>query len=297
MSRSEITEILRGNRSDCTFDEFRTPSGEPLKMDTNHQPAANGGIIGRLAWRIAHNECLFCGWAGINDPAIVEHLARENFDAIVMDMQHGAFDVTGVIRSIGVVALFGKPSIVRIPVGEFSVASKVIDAGAAAVIAPMINTVDDAKRFVDHMKYPPLGQRSWGPRAALLHSSCNDAAYLQDANRITLAIAMIETEDALQSLDGILAVPGIDGVFVGPSDLCIALHKGRIVDPLDSDVDSALDQIVCRAKLSDKFAAVYCGDGKRARALQHRGFRICAISSDAMMMRSAARAELEAARG
>ena len=233
----------------------------------------------------------------INDPAVVEHLARENFDAVVMDMQHGAFDVTGAIRSIGVAALFGKPAIVRIPVGEFSVASRVIDAGAAAVIAPMINTADDAKRFVDHMKYPPLGRRSWGPRAALLHSSYNDAAYLQDANRITLAIAMIETSEALRSLDDILAVHGIDGVFVGPSDLCIALHNGTIVDPLDSDVDAALDQIVGRAKLNDKLAAVYCGDGKRARALGYRGYRLCAISSDAMMMRSAARAELEAARG
>lgn len=266
-------------------------------MDAGHQPAARGGVVGRLAWRIANNECLFCGWAGFNDPAVVEQLARENFDAIVMDMQHGAFDVTGVIRSIAVVALFGKPAIVRIPVGEFSVASRVIDAGAAAVIAPMINTVDDAKRFVDHMKYPPLGQRSWGPRAALVHSSYNDAAYLKDANRITLAIAMIETAEALQSLEGILAVPGIDGVFVGPSDLCIALHNGTIIDPLDSDVDVALDQIVGRAKLCAKFAAVYCGDGKRAHALWHRGYRLCAISSDAMMMRSAARAELAAARG
>ena len=98
-------------------------------MDRNHKLAGSGGVIGRLIGRIANNECLFCGWAGINDPAVVEHLARENFDAVVMDMQHGAFDVTGAIRSIGVAALFGKPAIVRIPVGEFSVASRVSTRG------------------------------------------------------------------------------------------------------------------------------------------------------------------------
>lgn len=255
-----------------------------------------GGVVGVLRCRLTSDECVFSGWAGINDPAIVEQLAREDFDAIVMDMQHGAVDVSGAIRGIGAAAIFRKPAIIRIPVGEFSVASRVIDAGAAAVIAPMINSAEDARRFVDHMKYPPLGQRSWGPRAALVLSAYNEANYLDNANRITLAIAMIETAEAVRALDEILGVPGIDGVFVGPSDLSIALHNGTIVDPLNKEVDRVLDQVVERAKVHQKFAAVYCSDGKRAQKLAKRGYSFCAISSDSLMMRAAARAELQAAR-
>ena len=254
------------------------------------------GIVGSLYAGLHGTSCLFCGWVGMNEPAIVEQLVREDFDAIVLDMQHGAVDVGGAIRGISAAALFGTPAIVRIPIGEFSVAARVMDAGAAAVIAPMINSVQDARRFVEHVKFPPIGQRSWGPRAALAFCNYGEAEYLQNANRITLAIAMIETEEAIGALDDILAIPGIDGVFVGPSDLSIAIHNGAAVNPLDSRVEEALDTVLSSGRRHQKFTGVYCGDGKRAQALAMRGFNLCAISNDANMMRSAARMELVAAR-
>ncbi len=255
-----------------------------------------GGLVGALARQIGAGRCALCAWIGINDAAIPEQLARDGYDSVVLDMQHGAIDLSGAMRGIAAAALAGKPAIVRIPVGDFSTASRVIDAGAAAVIAPMINSGADARRFGDFMKYPPVGQRSWGPRAALTHSGLAGPAYLGAANAFTLAIAMVETVDALDAIDDILGARGVDGVFVGPSDLSIALNRGATVDPHGADVDAAMTKIVARAKAHGKFAAAFCFDGRRARELAARGYLLCSVSTDALLMRAAAQAELAAAR-
>jgi 4-hydroxy-2-oxoheptanedioate aldolase len=258
---------------------------------------SEGGIIGKLAASIKAGECVLTAWIGINDSAIAEQLAREGYDCVTLDMQHGAIDVAGAMRAIGAAALAGKPAIVRIPVGDFATASRIIDAGAAAVIAPMINSGADAARFAEFMKYPPIGQRSWGPRAALAFSGLIGPAYLHTANAITLAVAMIETREALDSLEAILATPGIDGVFVGPSDLSIALNHGAVVDAHGVDVDAQLTHIAARARAQGKFAAIFCIDGKRAREMAGRGFALVSVSTDQLLLRQAARAELAAARG
>ena len=257
---------------------------------------SEGGVIGALSARIKAGECVVTAWIGVNDPAIPDQLAREGYDAVTLDMQHGAIDIAGAMRAISAAALAGKPAIVRIPVGEFATASRVIDAGAAAVIAPMINSADDARRFAEFMKFPPLGQRSWGPRAALTLSGLVGPAYLHSANSFTLAIAMIETREALDALDDILGTPGVDGVFVGPSDLSIALNRGAVVDPHGADVETQLAHVAARAKAHGKFAATFCLDGKRAREMAGRGYQLVSASTDQLLLRSAARAELAAAR-
>jgi 4-hydroxy-2-oxoheptanedioate aldolase len=252
--------------------------------------------ISSLSRRIKAGEALFSAWIGINDSSVAETLLREAFDVATLDMQHGAIDLEGAMRGIGACALGGKPAIVRIPVGEFQTASRMLDAGAAAVIAPMINGLDDARRFAAFMKYPPLGERSWGPRAALAFSGLEPDAYFAGANAITLAIAMIETGAALLALDEILAEPGIDGVFVGPADLSIALNGAAKVDPDGETVDGAMTHIVARARAHGKFAAAYCATGARAKALAARGYALCSVSSDQSLLRAAARAERAQAR-
>ena len=188
-------------------------------------------VVGKLSQALASEAPVFCGWAGMNEPAAAEALAREAFDAVVLDMQHGAFDFAGASRAILSVALAGKPSIVRVPVGEFALASRLLDAGAAGVIAPMINSRADASRLVAFTKFLPLGERSWGPRAVLPLSGLDAPDYLAAANAMTQTIAMIETRAALEALDDILAVDGVDGVFIGPSDLSIALSEGHRPEP------------------------------------------------------------------
>jgi 4-hydroxy-2-oxoheptanedioate aldolase len=170
----------------------------------------------------------FLGWSCIADPAIAGALARSGFDAVLLDQQHGAHDYHSSCAAITEVALAGKPSLVRVPVGDFAMASRMLDAGASGIVAPMINSIADAQALVAATKYPPVGQRSWGPDRAMWMSGLGDASeYLAGANAHALTIAMCETAEAIDALESILALPGIDGILVGPADLSIALSKGR----------------------------------------------------------------------
>jgi len=256
----------------------------------------NEPVVGMLAERLGSNAAALCAWVGMNEPAVAETLARETFDAVVLDMQHGAIDFAGAISSIASVALAGKPAIVRAPVGEFALASRLLDAGASAILAPMINSGADARRLVEFVKFPPLGQRSWGPRAALTLSGLDAPAYLKAANAMTQAIAMIETRAALDALDEILGVEGVDGVFVGPSDLSIALSGGLRIEPRGPALMVEARRVAVRAKAHGKYAAMFCFDGADARAMLALGFRLCTIASDQALLREAARRELAAAR-
>jgi 4-hydroxy-2-oxoheptanedioate aldolase len=257
---------------------------------------SEGGVIGKLARGLAESRGVTSAWVGANDPTIADALAREAFDAVTLDLQHGGLDFLGASNAILAVALAGKPTLARIPVGDFALASRLVDAGAAGIIAPMINDVAEARRFAEFVKFPPLGARSWGPRAALALSGFVGPAYLHSANAVTLAIAMIETREALASLDAILATPGIDGVFVGPNDLSIALHRGAVLDPHDGEVERALTEIAARVAAHGKFAGLFCRDGQRAKAAAARGFALRSVSTDLNLLRAAARAELAALR-
>jgi len=253
-------------------------------------------IVSDLAKRLGAGETLFMGWCGIADPLSAEIIAREGFDACLLDMQHGAIDTSVAISGISILAAAGKPALVRIPVGDFAAASRMLDAGAAAIVAPMINSIADAQHFAAFTKYPPLGERSWGPYRTLPMTGLSAPAYLADANAMHLSIAMIETRAALDALDDILAVPGIDGVLIGPSDLSITLSKGASIDPGSSLVDAELDRIVARSQAHQKLPCIFCADGPRAKALAARGFRLLSIGTDQTLLRGAAKAALAAAR-
>ncbi len=257
---------------------------------------AEGGLIGKLSAGI-HAGSVLSAWVGINDMVVAETLAREPFDAVTVDMQHGGIDFVGAARCIQAIALAGKPTVARVPVGDFATASRLADAGAAAVIAPMINSAEDARRFASFVKFPPLGERSWGPRAALPLSGLAQADYLKTANSFTLAVAMIETPEALLAADAILAVEGVDGVFIGPSDLSITLSNGAGVDPHSATINRAIADVVTIANARRKFVGLWCIDGARAKYALSVGVRFCTVSSDQLLMRAAAKAELAAARG
>jgi 4-hydroxy-2-oxoheptanedioate aldolase len=211
-------------------------------------------------------------------------------------MQHGVLDLAAAIRAIPMVAAAGKPALARIPVGDFASASKLLDNGASAVIAPMINTLEDARRFAAYMKYPPLGERSWGPAGALALSRMAMPDYLAQANGMALAFAMVETREALAILDDILAVPGLDGVLIGPGDLSIALSNGAEMNPLSPAVDRALDDVARRTRNAGKFAAVYATTGERAREMFAKGYHVCAVGSDLGYLKAGAKAMIQAAR-
>ena len=236
------------------------------------------------------------GWVGMAHPVLIDIFAREQLESITFDMQHGMHDTESLVHGIALAALAGKPSVVRIPVGDFSLASRVLDYGAMGVIAPMINSVEDAKKFAAYCKYPPQGERSWGPIRAVPTTGLTPAEYFAQANRRTVTIAMIETRAALDALDGILAVPGIDGVFVGPSDLSIALFDGAKVDALAPEVDKAFDHVVARAKAHGKFATAFAMSGAHAAKLAAKGYVMCTLCNDTRLIQQGIRAQVSEAR-
>jgi 2,4-dihydroxyhept-2-ene-1,7-dioic acid aldolase len=240
---------------------------------------------------------LFAAWVGSPEPLVAEACARCSFEAVVVDLQHGQVPPEAVTRMAFPLAALEKPLVVRIPVGAYEMASRLLDAGAGAVIAPMINSAADAAALVAATKYTPLGRRSWGPTRALDVFRVGAADYLAGANGNLLALAMIETREALAALDEILAVPGIDGVFVGPYDLTLTLFGGRGMDVGNPETTAALDHIVSRAHAARKISAIYAADGEKARIYAAAGYRLVAVGSEGGYLRAGAELMLAAARG
>lgn len=278
----------------CLWD-VSAPNGAARPRGTSPKALTMSNVAADFAERIRSGPTAYAAWCGMPEPVIGELMVRAGFDCAVLDMQHGAIDLSRAILGIALVAGAGKPAILRIPVGDVATASRALDAGAAGVIAPMINSVDEARTFASFMKFPPMGERSWGPHRALALTGKSSVDYLRTANRETLAIAMIETRAALAALDGILGVPGIDGVFVGPSDLSIALTDGGTVDQMHPDVDAALDHVLARALAHGKFASAFCANGHRAGELAARGYKLLSIGTDGILLGEGSRAALDAA--
>ena len=252
------------------------------------------GFSGRLKRR--ENGGMISAWIGTPDPLLVNHLAQEAFDTVVLDMQHGMWDMASAANAISQVRLTGKPVIARIPVADFASASRLLDAGASGIIAPMINSAEDARGLAKATKYPPLGERSWGPSFALNHFGLSADDYLQRANGLTVTIAMVETRAALDAIDDILAVDGIDGIFIGPSDLSIALSNGARLAPDTAEIDKALEHAVERCRAHGKVICAFGGDGERAGQLLRLGLDLVIAGTEAAQLRYGARTAITAAR-
>ena len=251
-----------------------------------------------LARRLRAGETVYCGWCALGSPIVAETVAREGFSAVNIDQQHGLWDFAGVVAAIGAICHAGTSPVVRVPLNDFASASRALDCGAEAIIAPMINNERDAKAFVSAAKYPPLGERSWGPiRAMALQGRASPVDYLREANEGTLTLAMIETPAALTNMDAIAATPGIDALFIGPYDLSTALSGGKAQDVQAPEVERAIDQIGAAAKKAGKIAGIYCRDAERALAMAKRGFRFMAVGSDLGFIREGLAPHMKALKG
>jgi len=251
-----------------------------------------------LARRLAAGETIYTGWCALPAPIVAESIAREGFVAVTIDQQHGLWGTEATVTGIAAIRMGGAAPIVRVPLGAFATASRALDFGAEGVIAPMINNVADAKAFVSAAKYPPLGERSWGPmRAMTLAGIADPKQYLREANAATVTLAMIETREAMVNLDAIAATPGIDILFVGPSDLSIALTDGVELDPHSSAVETALDKIVTACRKAGKIAGLYCANAERAVTCAKRGIRFLAVGSDLGFLRAGTAAQIKTLKG
>ncbi len=245
--------------------------------------------------RLTADEVVVTAWSGVPDPLTVEIIAGQAFGAVSLDMQHGGHNEESVLRSIVPIKRAQKPAIVRIPVGRFDMASRALDFGADAVIAPMVNSVEDARQFAEAMKYPPIGKRSWGPTFAFpRHGQGTFQQFLEESNRRTVAFAMIETRSALDALDDILAVPGIDAIFLGPSDFSIAWTGGRTVNATLEDMMETIASVAARARAAGKFTGTYVIDAAIAGRFVKMGYRLLATGSEGQLIARGAAAQLGA---
>jgi 4-hydroxy-2-oxoheptanedioate aldolase len=247
-----------------------------------------------LARRLRAGETVYSAWCGLPEPLVCEAIAREGFSAVTLDMQHGMWDTASALAAIASVHLAGAAPVVRVPLWENATVSRMLDFGAEGIIAPMINGTAEASAFVQVAKYPPVGERSIGAhRAGMLARVPDQKLYIADANETTISFAMIETRAALDNLDAIAGMPGIDSLFVGPSDLSCSLSNGASMDSHSPDVEAALDRILKACDRHKKIPALYCRDADRAVAKAKQGFRFLAVASDLTFLRAGTAAQLK----
>jgi len=245
-----------------------------------------------LADKLRSGQAVVTGWSLLAAPMVPELFARAGYDAVTIDLQHGMYDFDAACETLAAIALGGAHRIASIPVGDNALAGRMADMGAECLIAPMINSRKQAEAFARAVKYPPDGERSWSPfRAALLSNQTSDQ-YLKNANRQTLALAMIETEEAIDALDEILSVDSLDGVFVGPSDLSLALSKGAALDPNGEETARISAEIAEKAIAAGKLAGIFCLNADKVEEAYHQGFRLMSHGVDTIFVDHAARASL-----
>ena len=234
------------------------------------------------------------GWLAIPSAYSAEVMCHQGFDAMTIDMQHGAVDYNDAVNMLTAISTTNVTPLARVPWNEPGAIMKLLDAGAYGIICPMVNTVEEAKAFVQSGRYAPAGGRSFGPNRAALYGG---ADYFQGANEEVLLIAMIETGEALKNLEKILAVKGIDGVYVGPSDLAISLGKQPSLGPTDSEVIAAILDIGKRTRKAGKIAGIHTDGAKTALKWFAEGYQLCTLASDARFLANGAMAAVKEARG
>lgn len=233
------------------------------------------------------------GWLAIPNSFSAETMAHQGWDTLTIDLQHGVVDYATMLPMLQAISTTPTVPLVRVPWLEPGILMKTLDAGAYGVICPMINTADDAARLVAWTHYAPRGTRSFGPVRALLYGG---ADYPQHANDTIVTFAMIETAQALDNLDKILAVEGLDAVYIGPSDLSLSLGCKPTFDDLDPKAAQAVDHIVVRAKAHGVIAGIHNGSPEAARARIAKGFQFVTASSDARLMAAGAQQVVAAMR-
>lgn len=215
-------------------------------------------------------------WCVIPSALSVEAVAGLGFDWLLIDMQHGGMDYSTAVEMIRAAELAGVAPMVRVPWNEPGIIGRVLDAGAIGVVVPMIDDVESAKRAVAAGRYPPVGRRSFGPLRARARQG---TAYRFDPDDGTLIIPMIETASALDQAAAIAAVPGVDALLVGPSDLSLSLG----LPPGDQDgqklFDTALRTVSDACRSAGKSAAIF-SSAENAPLRISQGFRMVSLTTD-----------------
>jgi 4-hydroxy-2-oxoheptanedioate aldolase len=233
------------------------------------------------------------GWLSLGSVHVAEMLAHAGFDWLVVDLQHGLTDYTHLTTMLPAISTSATTPIVRVTENRAAEIYKVLDVGAMGVIVPMVNSREEAEHAVAATKYPPHGHRSFGPIRGALYGG---QGYAAEANDQIACIVMIETEQGLANLESIVSTPGLSGVYIGPSDLALALGLPARGDTDDPKHVAAVERIrdVCRRHKVP--VGIHTGGLDYTRRRLAQGFDFVTLGGDAVLLMQAVTRDLAAAR-
>ncbi|MGW7683431.1 HpcH/HpaI aldolase family protein [Kribbella sp. NPDC054772] len=252
-----------------------------------------------FARKVRARERLVGYWVTLDVPPAAERIARLGYDYVVLDGQHGLIGYQGLVNGLLAIdagsAIGPRPSVglVRVEANDPTPIGRALDAGATGVIVPLIDSADDVARAVRAAKYPPVGVRSFGPMRAALRIGPVPA----ESNDATVVLAMIETPLGLANVAEICATPGLDGVYVGPSDLSLALGAAFPGDPaVEGPFEEAVELIARTAREAGIAAGIHTFDGESAKQRLEQGYSFATVASDLSHLEAIAAAHLDTAR-
>ena len=245
----------------------------------------------RTIW--ARGEAVVNGWLSIPSAFSAEVMAHQGFDALTVDMQHGVVDYQVAVTMLQAISTTSVIPLARVPWNDPARVMKILDAGVYGVICPMINTRSQAEALVAACKYAPRGYRSWGPVRALIYAGSD---YGDHADDDLVVMPMIETAEAVKNIEEILRVPGVDAVYVGPSDLSLTLGCKPRLDQTDPPVVEAQQRIVEACKRHGVVAGIHNATAAYALKMIAAGYQFVTLASDSRFLAAKAAEEVAAVR-
>jgi 4-hydroxy-2-oxoheptanedioate aldolase len=230
------------------------------------------------------------GWLQIPSTVSAEVMAHQGWDSLTIDMQHGLVDYTNALPMLQTISSTDVTPLARVNWNEPGQIMKILDAGCYGIICPMVSNRDEAEKFVQACMYPPNGYRSFGPIRGLIYGGQD---YADHANNEILKMAMIETKEALEKLDEIMSTPGLDGIYIGPADLSLAIgDKPSFDKPEDSLAYKEICKILEKAKANKIFSGIHNGTPEYAEKMIKLGFDLVTFGSDQRFMSNGAKNSL-----
>ena len=235
------------------------------------------------------------GWLQIPSAFSAEVMAHQGWDSCTIDMQHGVIDYPNALNMLQSISTTDVTPLVRVNWNEPGQIMKILDAGSYGVICPMVSNRKEAENFVNACLYPSKGYRSFGPIRGLLYGGSD---YSKHADNEILKLAMIETKESLEKLDEILDTPNLDGIYIGPADLSLALDEEPGFDkPESTKTYKEITRILAAAKKRNLFSGIHNGSVEYAKKMISKGFNLVTVGSDQRFMSSGAKSVIESIKG
>ena len=230
-------------------------------------------------------------WLAVPSSFSAEVMSNQGWDSLTIDMQHGLIDYSNAISMLQAISTTNTTPMARVNWNEPGQIMKILDAGCYGIICPMVSNRDEAEKFVQACQYPSNGYRSFGPIRASIYSGSD---YAKHADKEILKLAMIETKESLEKLEEILDTPNLDGIYIGPADLSLALGEEPGFDkPENTKAYKEILRILDAAKKRNLLAGLHNGTPEYAQKMIDKGFNLVTVGSDSRYIAAGAKSDLE----